>query len=143
VRNFYIPIEPSFLHSVSNLLPYVETKLIDLIDGLETDPTTDKERADVIKKMLATIAIVKPPGVDIASMTKKEGSAGGSSKLMTFLNTDFTAQKKMKSSKVSRNIPITPDWKDHPYQGGIPGNRISPHPGQDRYGCPKALPLGQ
>jgi len=111
VRNFYIPIEPSFLHSVSNLLPYVETKLIDLIDGLETDPTTDKERADVIKKMLATIAIVKPPGVDIASMTKKEGSAGGSSKLMTFLNTDFTAQKKMKSSKASRNLPITPDGK--------------------------------
>jgi hypothetical protein len=25
VRNYYIPIEPSFLHSVSNLLPYVET----------------------------------------------------------------------------------------------------------------------
>ena len=111
VRNYYIPIEPSFLHSVSNLLPYVETKLIDLIDGLETDPTTDKERADVIKKMLTTIAIVKPPGVDIASMTKKEGQAGASSKLMTFFNTDFTAQKKMKSSKVSRNIPITPDGK--------------------------------
>ncbi|MDD4482990.1 MAG: secretion system protein E, partial [Methanoregula sp.] len=111
VRNYYIPIEPSFLHSVSDILPVIETKLIDLIDGLETDPTTDKERTDVIRKMLSTVAIVKPPGVDIASMTKKEAQASASSKLMTFLNTDFTAQKKMKSGKKSRNLPITPDGK--------------------------------
>jgi flagellar protein FlaI len=44
VRNFYIPIEPSFLHSVNQMMPVVESKLIDLIDGLEDDPITDKER---------------------------------------------------------------------------------------------------
>ncbi|MGB8308212.1 MAG: secretion system protein E, partial [Methanoregula sp.] len=67
VRNFYIPIEPSFLHSVNDILPAIETKLIDLIDALDTDPTTDKERTEVIKKMLASVAVVKPPGMDIAN----------------------------------------------------------------------------
>src|SRR5512136_399811 len=60
VRNFYIPIEPSFLHSVSMMLPTIETKLIDLIDNLDEDPISDKERAEVIKRMLASIAIIKP-----------------------------------------------------------------------------------
>ena len=34
VRNFYIPIEPSFLHIVSHMMPGIETKLFDLIDAL-------------------------------------------------------------------------------------------------------------
>jgi len=110
VRNFYIPIEPSFLHSVSELLPVIETKLIDLIDSLETDPTTEKERTEVLKKMLASVAVIKPPGVDIASLTRKENH-GAKSKLVTFLNTDFTAQKKLKSGKKSKNFPITPDGR--------------------------------
>ena len=110
VRNFYIPIEPSFLHSVSSLLPAIETKLIDLIDGLETDPTTDKERADVIKNMLASVAVIKPANVDISTMTKSN-EQGSKSKLVTFLNTDFTAQNKMKSKKNSKDVPITPDGK--------------------------------
>src|SRR5512137_555569 len=67
VRNFYIPIEPSFLHSVSLMLPTIETKLIDLIDGLEDDPISDKERAAVIKKMLAAVAVVRPKGVDLST----------------------------------------------------------------------------
>ena len=63
VRNFYIPIEPSFLHNVNQLLPEIETKLIDLIDGLEDDPISDKERAEVIKKMLAAVAVILPKGM--------------------------------------------------------------------------------
>ncbi|HNX17338.1 MAG TPA: type II/IV secretion system ATPase subunit [Methanoregula sp.] len=110
VRNFYIPIEPSFLHSVGDLLPAIESKLIDLIDGLETDPVTEKERIEVLKKMLTTIAVIKPPGVDIASLTRKD-SLDAKSKLITFLNTDFTAQKKMKTVKKSKSIPVTPDGK--------------------------------
>ncbi|HXX55667.1 MAG TPA: secretion system protein E, partial [Methanoregula sp.] len=112
VRNFYIPIEPSFLHSVSAMLPVIETKLIDLIDGLEDDPTSDKERADVIKKMLATVAVIRPKGTDLAMMT-----GGGAqqqdmkSKLTTFLKTDFTAQKKMKDTKKVHQVPLTPDGK--------------------------------
>ena len=63
VRNYYIPIEPSFLHSVNQMLPAIETKLIDLIDGLEEDPISDKERAEVIKKMLASVAVIRPKGL--------------------------------------------------------------------------------
>ena len=72
VRNFYIPVEPSFLHSVTRILPVIESRLIDIIDGLDTDPTTNREREDVIKKMLASVAVVQSPGVDAAGMTATE-----------------------------------------------------------------------
>jgi flagellar protein FlaI len=112
VRNFYIPIEPSFLHSVSQMMPVIETKLIDLIDGLEEDPISDKERAEVLKKMLATVAITKSKNVDISLYT---GGAGGKqdikSKMVKFLNTDFSAQKKMKDTKKKHQVPLTPDGK--------------------------------
>ncbi|MFA4876930.1 MAG: type II/IV secretion system ATPase subunit [Methanoregula sp.] len=112
VRNFYIPIEPSFLHSVNLMLPVIETKLIDLIDGLDEDPISDKERAEVLKKMLASVAITKPKNVDISQYT-----GGGAaqqdikSKMVKFLNTDFTAQKKMKDTKKKHQVPLTPDGK--------------------------------
>jgi flagellar protein FlaI len=112
VRNFYIPIEPSFLHSVYEIMPVIETKLIDLIDGLENDPRTDQERADVLKKMFSSIAVVKPKNVDIKMLTggdKKDQDV--KSKLTTFLKTDFTAQKKMMKRRSSLNVPVTPDGK--------------------------------
>nr|WP_319375582.1 type II/IV secretion system ATPase subunit [uncultured Methanoregula sp.] len=112
VRNFYIPIEPSFLHSVSQMMPVIETKLIDLIDGLEEDPISDKERAEVLKKMLATVAITKSKNADISLYT---AGAGGKqdfkAKMTKFLNTDFTAQKKMKDTKKKHQVPLTPDGK--------------------------------
>jgi archaeal flagellar protein FlaI len=112
VRNFYIPIEPSFLHSVSQMLPAIETKLIDLIDGLEEDPISDKERAEVLRKMLANVAVIRPKNVDIATMTG--GGAGQQdlkSKLTTFLSTDFTAKDKMSKQKKKFQIPTTPEGK--------------------------------
>jgi flagellar protein FlaI len=112
VRNFYIPIEPSFLHSVSQMLPVIETKLIDLIDGLEEDPISDKERAEVIKKMLANVAVTHPKNVDIATLTGGgPGQQDMKSKIVNFLNTDFTAKDKMKNVKKKFQIPMTPDGK--------------------------------
>ncbi len=112
VRNFYIPIEPSFLHSVYDIMPVIETKLIDLIDGLEKDPRTEQERADVLKKMFASIAVVKPKNVALSTLTggeKKEQDV--KSKITTFLKTDFTAQKKMMKRRSSLNVPVTPDGR--------------------------------
>jgi len=112
VRNFYIPVEPSFLHSVYDIMPVIESKLIDLIDGLENDPRTDQERADVLKKMFSTIAVVKPKNVDLKMLTggdKKDQDT--KSKLTTFLKTDFTAQKKMMKRRSSLNVPVTPDGR--------------------------------
>ena len=113
VRNYYIPIEPSFLHSVSMMLPTIETKLIDLIDGLEDDPISDKERAEVLKKMLASVAVIRPKGKDLALMTgsNAEGTQDFKTKITTFLNTDFTAKKKMKDTKKKHQVPLTPEGK--------------------------------
>ncbi len=112
VRNFYIPIEPSFLHSVNQMLPVIETKLIDLIDGLEEDPISDKERAEVIKKMLASVAVIKQKNMDISQYTGGgSGQQDFKSKITTFLNTDFTAKQKMKDTKKKHQIPQTPDGK--------------------------------
>jgi len=113
VRNYYIPIEPSFLHNVGAMLPVIETKLIDLIDGLDEDPISDKERAEVIKRMLAIVAVIRPKNVDLAQFT---GSSGGQqqdmkSKITTFLKTDFTAKDKMKNVKKKHQVPLTPDGK--------------------------------
>jgi len=112
VRNFYIPIEPSFLHSVSQMMPVIETKLIDLIDALEEDPISDKERSEVLKKMLAHVAVIKPKNMDISQMTGGgPGQQDIKSKLTTFLNTDFSAKDKMKKVKAKFQVPQTPDGK--------------------------------
>ena len=112
VRNYYIPIEPSFLHSVNLLQPVIETKLIDLIDGLEEDPISDKERAEVIKKMLATVAVIRPKGMDLAKFTGSGPEQQDmKSKMVKFLKTDFTAKDKMKNVKKKHQVPLTPEGK--------------------------------
>jgi flagellar protein FlaI len=112
VRNYYIPIEPSFLHSVNQLQPVIETKLIDLIDGLEDDPISDKERAEVIKKMLATVAVIRPKGMDLARFTGSGPEQQDmKSKMVRFLKTDFTAKDKMKNVKKKHQVPLTPEGK--------------------------------
>src|SRR5512145_1304646 len=113
VRNYYIPIEPSFLHSVSLMLPTIETKLIDLIDGLEDDPISDKERAEGIKKMRAVVGVIRPKGTALATMpgSNAAGSQDFKTRITTFLNTDFTAKKKMKDTKKKHQVPLTPEGK--------------------------------
>jgi flagellar protein FlaI len=111
VRNYYIPIEPSFLHSVSLMLPAVETRLIDLIQGLEDDPANDQERADLIRRMLSTIAVIRPRGTDLALMTGNAGTTHLRTRITTFLNTDFTARKKMQNTRKKHQVPLTPEGK--------------------------------
>ncbi len=112
VRSYYIPIEPSFLHSVFDIMPVIESKLVEIIDGLETDPRTDQERAEALKAMLATIAVIKPKNIDIKALTggdeKKQDIKG---RINTFLKTDFTAQKMLKQKKSIKYIPVTPEGK--------------------------------
>jgi flagellar protein FlaI len=95
------------------MLPTIETKLIDLIDGLEDDPISDKERAEVLRKMLAAVAVIRPKGRDLALMTGSNngGAQDFKSRITTFLNTDFTAKKKMKDTKKKHQVPLTPDGK--------------------------------
>ena len=112
VRNFYIPIEPSFLHSVSQMMPAIETKLIDLIDGLDEDPISDKERAEVLRRMLANVAVIKPKNVDISTLVGAgPGQQNLKSKITTFLTTDFSAKDKMSKVKKKFQVPTTPEGK--------------------------------
>ena len=113
VRSYYIPIEPSFLHSVFDIMPVIESKLIDIIDELDTDPLTEKERAEALKTMLASIAVIKPKDVDIKTLTApdEKKKKDMKSRFSKFLKTDFTAQKKPAQKKSLKVIPITPDGR--------------------------------
>jgi len=111
VRNFYIPIEPSFMHTVAEAMPLIEKKMVDLIDALEEDPVTEEERIEVLKKVLKEIIYIKKPeeSVDeIAAIT--EGEQGVKDKIVKFMNTDFSA-KKSDGKFVKHNVAQTPDGK--------------------------------
>lgn len=111
VRNYYIPIEPSFLHSVTSLMPAVEHRLIDLLDALDEDPGTEEERAAVLKRLVGEIVYVKKEGEDLGSLL---GGASGRSlkeRVVTFLNTDFTAKKKQSSGDDDAGITRLSDGR--------------------------------
>ncbi len=113
VRNYYIPIEPSFLSTVGQYIPALEYKMIDLIDALDTDPATEKERTVVLKAMLAKITAINRNGViegaDIGPAAPQDSGAMG--RLKTFLTTDFTAKKKEEKRKDVMRVPQTPDGR--------------------------------
>jgi archaeal flagellar protein FlaI len=112
VRNFYIPIEPSFLHSVKDLAPAVEVKLIDLLDALDEDPVTDEERTIVLKRLINQVVYIKKPGEIIASTGKGTGEQKGFKNKMTgFLNKDLTAKDSSSRKKAFLNVPTTPDGR--------------------------------
>jgi flagellar protein FlaI len=114
VRNYYIPIEPSFLHSVQELLPAVEILLVDLLDSLSTDPVTDEERAGVLKGLFTKVAYAPPPGEQIPkalSPAVQGGKPGVGSKLKGFLQKDLTARKNVKSDAILAKFPRMPDGR--------------------------------
>ncbi|MDD3111878.1 MAG: type II/IV secretion system ATPase subunit, partial [Methanofollis liminatans] len=111
VRNYYIPIEPSFLHSVTSLMPAVEHRLIDLLDALDENPGTEEERAAVLKRLVGEIVYLKKEGEDVGSLL---GGASGRSlkeRVVTFLNTDFTAKKKQSSGDDDAGITRLSDGR--------------------------------
>jgi len=111
VRNYYIPIEPSFLHSVTSLMPAVEHRLIDLLDALDENPGTEEERAAVLKRLVGEIVYLKKEGEDVGSLL---GGANGRSlkeRVVTFLNTDFTAKKKQSSGDDDAGITRLSDGR--------------------------------
>ncbi|MDN7012935.1 secretion system protein E [Methanoculleus sp. FWC-SCC3] len=94
VRNWYIPIEPSFLHSVKEILPAIEEKLIDLIDVLEEEPVTQQARIEVLKNFIQQLVYIKRPG----EVIDESLLAGGTPKdlkgrIKTFLTSEIGASK--------------------------------------------------
>lgn len=95
VRNWYIPIEPSFLHSTKAIVPVVEEKLIDMIDILEEEPLTEEARIKVLRNFIQQLVYIKQPGEEIDSSLL----AGGTPKdikgrIMKFLTSDIGASSK-------------------------------------------------
>lgn len=111
VRNYYIPIEPSFLHSVSDILPHVEKRLVDFIDSFEEDPTTDEERTEVLRRVLKEVSHVTESDEDIAALsTGNKKDQGFKDKIIEFLNTDFSEKNDRKKAKLPE-VPVTPEGK--------------------------------
>jgi flagellar protein FlaI len=111
VRNYYIPIEPSFLHSVQFLLPAVEILLVDLLDALETDPETDEERAAVLKGLFAKVAHVQKPGEKVAALPSAQEKGGIGTKFKGFLKKDLTAPTSKRKDAVLSQFPRMPDGR--------------------------------
>ncbi|MDN5339867.1 MAG: archaeal flagellar protein FlaI, partial [Euryarchaeota archaeon] len=99
VRNWYIPIEPSFLHSVKEILPVIEEKLIDMIDALDEEPVTEQARIGVLKNFIQQLVYIKQPG----EVIDESLLAGGTPKdlmarIKTFLTSEIGAPKQTRTS---------------------------------------------
>ena len=111
VRDFYIPIEPSFLHSVSEMMPHVEKKLVDFIDSFEEDPISDEERIEVLRRVLKEITYIVSPDEDVKALTAGDDTEKGlKDKVIGFLKTDFTEKKDQKKAKLPE-VPTTPEGR--------------------------------
>jgi flagellar protein FlaI len=112
VRNFYIPIEPSFLHNVNILLPAIEYRLVDLLDALDEDPVTADERTVVLKRLLRQVLYIKKPGQAIdSSLLKIEGPQSFGDRVKSFLSTDLTAKDEGEQSSVLADVPHLSDGR--------------------------------
>jgi flagellar protein FlaI len=106
-RNYYIPIEPSFLHNISQFLPLVEIKLIDLLDALDNDPTTENERKDVLRKLMSEVLYVSDNGESLLKNEGMDKTTGRiKNKIATFLNKDFSLNAPPKKTRLEPEIPI-------------------------------------
>ncbi|MDH7593620.1 MAG: type II/IV secretion system ATPase subunit [Methanomicrobiales archaeon] len=111
-RNYYIPIEPSFLHNVSDYLPVIEKRLINLLDALDRDPVSDEERTKVLSTLMKQITHVTKNGDSIESLLSRDQKNGGfSAKLLAFLQKDLTAPKGGNGSQKESRIQQMTDGR--------------------------------
>ncbi|MDD3934223.1 MAG: type II/IV secretion system ATPase subunit, partial [Methanoculleus sp.] len=99
VRNWYIPIEPAFLHSVKEILPVIEEKLIDMIDALDEEPVTEQARIDVLRNFIQQLVYIKQPGEVIDESLLAGGTAKDiKGRIKTFLTSEVGAPAKPQAS---------------------------------------------
>ncbi|MBO8180629.1 MAG: type II/IV secretion system ATPase subunit [Archaeoglobus sp.] len=55
MRNFYIPIEPTLLTGVDELLKEVEIRLVDYITDIDFDPEDNEEKVKILKEALREV----------------------------------------------------------------------------------------
>jgi flagellar protein FlaI len=111
-RNYYIPIEPSFLHSVNNLIPAVELQLVNLLDALDHDPRTDAERTTVLKELVSRVISVTKPGETVEGVVAGAAAKQGfRKKFVAFLNKDLTATPEEGEEAILAKVPRLPDGR--------------------------------
>ncbi|NLA38947.1 MAG: type II/IV secretion system ATPase subunit [Methanomicrobiales archaeon] len=99
VRNWYIPIEPSFLHSVKEIMPVIEERLIDMIDALDEEPMTEEARINVLRNFIKQLVYIKQPGEVIDPSILAGGKARNiKDRVIKFLTTDIGAPAKPQST---------------------------------------------
>ena len=99
VRNWYIPIEPAFLHSVKEILPVIEEKLIDMIDALDEEPVTEQARIDVLRNFIQQLVYIKQPDEVIDESLLAGGTAKDiKGRIKTFLTSEVGAPAKPQAS---------------------------------------------
>jgi len=99
------------MHSVKDLTPALELKIIDLLDALEEDPVTDEERTIVLKRLIGEACYIQQPGEEVALLSGDRGKGGLGDKIKDFLNKDLTAKKNPKKDAILSNIRQTPDGR--------------------------------
>ena len=100
VRNWYIPIEPSFLHSVKEILPVIEERLVDMIDALDEEPVTEQARIGVLKGFIKQLVYVKRPGEEIDESLLAGGKAKDlKARIKSFLTSEIGASAKPQVSE--------------------------------------------
>ena len=98
VRNWYIPIEPSFLHSVKAILPVIEERLIDMIDALDEEPVTEPARIEVLKNFIRQLVYVQEPNEKIDPSLLSGGAKDLKSRIKTFLTSEVGASANPQAS---------------------------------------------
>ncbi len=58
VRNYYIPIEPTLLTGVDELLKEVEIRLVDYLADVDFDPADEEEKKRILKEALKEICVI-------------------------------------------------------------------------------------
>lgn len=71
-RPIYIPIEPSLTQDMSQVLPEVESKLVDVAGGM-TAAESDAERKEAILKLVDRVCVVHRNGSTSSSSNTKDG----------------------------------------------------------------------
>ena len=100
VRNWYIPIEPSFLHSVKEILPVIEERLVDMIDALDEEPVTEQARIGVLKGFIQQLVYVKRPDEEIDESLLAGGTAKDlKARIKSFLTSEIGASAKPQVSE--------------------------------------------
>jgi flagellar protein FlaI len=111
-RNYYIPIEPSFLHSVNDLIPAVELKLVNLLDALDRDPISDAQRTTVLRELISRVVYVTKPNETVEGlMAQIAAQQGVKSKVLAFLNKDLTAEADNEQDAALAKVPKLPDGR--------------------------------